>query len=62
VVVAGDAVFSRDLAALRGRLAGWRGARGTERRELPATGIATGLGFAESLRLRRADYAAADAE
>src|SRR4051794_3843179 len=43
VVVAGDAVISRDLAALRGRVAGWRAARGAPRRALPAAGIATDL-------------------
>ena len=62
VVVAGDAVISRDLAALRGRVAGWRAARGASRRPLPERGIAGDLGFAQSLRLRRSDYAAADAE
>jgi GT2 family glycosyltransferase len=62
IVVAGDAAISRDLAALRGRVAGWRAAKGAERRALPQLGIAPELSFAESLRLRRADYAAADAE
>jgi GT2 family glycosyltransferase len=61
IVVAGDAVISRDLAALRGRLAGWRAGGGGPRLALPDAGVARELGFAESLRLRRADYAAADA-
>jgi N-acetylglucosaminyl-diphospho-decaprenol L-rhamnosyltransferase len=60
VVVAGDAVISRDLAALRGRVAGWRAARGMPRRALPP-GVMSERGFAASLRLRRADYAAAAA-
>lgn len=59
VVVAGDAVVSRDLAALRGRVAGWRGARGHAARALPDGAIAAEIGFMESLRLRRADYGAA---
>jgi N-acetylglucosaminyl-diphospho-decaprenol L-rhamnosyltransferase len=61
IVVAGDAAISRDLAALRGRLAGWRAARGEPRRALPREGVASEIGFAQSLRLRRADLAAADA-
>jgi hypothetical protein len=60
VVVAGDGVISRDLAALRGRVAGWRAARGAPRHALPP-GAISDLGFAASLRLRRADYAAAAA-
>lgn len=57
VVVAGDGVISRDLAALRGRLAGWRAARGRPPRPLPTAAIAGEIGFIDSLRLRRADYA-----
>jgi len=52
IVAAGDLVLSRDLAAARGRLSGWRAARGLPRHERPATAA---IGFAESLRLRVGD-------
>jgi N-acetylglucosaminyl-diphospho-decaprenol L-rhamnosyltransferase len=59
VVVAGDAVLSRDLRALAGRLAGWRAAKGLPRRPLPPRdAIDTTIGFWQSLRLRRVVYAA----
>jgi N-acetylglucosaminyl-diphospho-decaprenol L-rhamnosyltransferase len=59
VVVAGDAVLSRDLSALRGRLAGWHAAAGLEPAPPPpADGIDASIGFWESLRLRRVVYAA----
>ena len=55
LVVVGDAVLSRDLCAGRGRLAGWRAARGaTNRPTPPQTAIDMSIGFAESLGLRRA--------
>jgi GT2 family glycosyltransferase len=54
-VVAADTAVARDLAALRGRLAGWRAARTLERRPLPAGVMAREIGLAESLRLRRVD-------
>lgn len=57
IVVAGDLAISRDAAALRGRLAGWRAARGLPPHALPPQPRASGIGFAASLRLRRADYA-----
>lgn len=57
IVVAGDLVLSRDAAALRGRLAGWRAARGLPRRQLPADALAEEIGFRTSLRLRQTDYA-----
>ena len=58
IVVAGDAVISRDLAALRGRAAGWRAAaRGTRRPRPGADAIDVTISFAESLRLRRGVYA-----
>jgi GT2 family glycosyltransferase len=56
IVVVGDVVISRDIAALRGRIAGWRAARGCARREVPAA--LAPIGFLESLRLRVADYGA----
>jgi N-acetylglucosaminyl-diphospho-decaprenol L-rhamnosyltransferase len=58
IVVAGDAVLSRDLAALRGRLAGWHAAKGVAaRRRPPEDAIDAAIGFSESLHLRRVAYA-----
>jgi GT2 family glycosyltransferase len=58
IVVAGDAVISRDLSALRGRVAGWQQARGLPRRSMPPPdSVDASIGFLESLRLRRAAYA-----
>ncbi len=50
----GDAlVFSHDLAALRGRIAGWRAAAGRLRHPRPPRdAIDDGISFRESLRLR----------
>jgi len=58
IAVTGDAlVYSRDLAALRGRLAGWRAARGLPKHPAPpADAIDASITFAQSLRLRRAAY------
>jgi N-acetylglucosaminyl-diphospho-decaprenol L-rhamnosyltransferase len=61
IVVAGDLAISRDAAALRGRLAGWRAARGLPRRAAPAQARTSGIGFRASLRLRTADYGLTDA-
>ena len=57
IVVAGDLVLSRDLAALRGRVAGWRGAASLPARTPPPAAVLDQeLGFMESLRLRRGAY------
>lgn len=57
VVVTGDLVISRDCAALRGRLAGWRAAAQRPRQMLPAAdAIDSTISLADSLRLRRAVY------
>jgi N-acetylglucosaminyl-diphospho-decaprenol L-rhamnosyltransferase len=59
IVVAGDILYSRDLAALRGRLEGWRTAGEWVGRELPpppAEAIDAQIGFLQSLRLRRGIY------
>jgi len=58
IVVLGDTlVFSRDLAALRGRIAGWRAAAGKPRRPWPPDdAIDSGITFLESLRLRLGVY------
>jgi N-acetylglucosaminyl-diphospho-decaprenol L-rhamnosyltransferase len=56
-VVVGDAVVSRDVSAARGRLAGWRAARGLPRLPPPPPeAVDAGIGFRESLRLRRRAY------
>ena len=53
LVVSGDAVLTRDLAALRGRLAGWRAARGMKRRPRPpAEAIDATITLRDSLALR----------
>jgi GT2 family glycosyltransferase len=56
-VALGDALISRDLAALSGRIAGWRSARDMTRREVPADALASEIGMRESLALRRRIYA-----
>jgi N-acetylglucosaminyl-diphospho-decaprenol L-rhamnosyltransferase len=58
IVAGGDAlVFSRDLAALRGRIAGWRAARGVPRLSYPPhDAVAHDITFVKSLRLRRRVY------
>jgi N-acetylglucosaminyl-diphospho-decaprenol L-rhamnosyltransferase len=58
IVVAGDAVITRDFAALRGRLAGWRAAAGLpERPPPPRAAIDHDIGLREALNLRRGVYA-----
>lgn len=58
LVVAGDAVISRDAAALRGRLAGWRAARRLPaRKPPPPAAIDTSIGLRDSIDLRRGVYA-----
>jgi GT2 family glycosyltransferase len=57
IVVAGDAVLSRDLSALRGRAAGWRAARGRGAvPRPPADAVDETITFLEGLRLRRGAY------
>jgi hypothetical protein len=56
-VVLGDAAISRDLAALRGRLEGWRSARGLANRVVPGGAIDGGIGLRDSVALRRGAYA-----
>jgi N-acetylglucosaminyl-diphospho-decaprenol L-rhamnosyltransferase len=54
IVATGDAALHRDLAALRGRVRGLRAARAVPRRPSPpADAIEPGIGFVESLRMRR---------
>ncbi|MDQ6750184.1 MAG: glycosyltransferase [Actinomycetota bacterium] len=57
IVVLGDAAISRDLSALRGRLAGWRTGREADRLSVPACGLDRTISLWQSLQLRRADYA-----
>jgi N-acetylglucosaminyl-diphospho-decaprenol L-rhamnosyltransferase len=57
VVVLGDLVLSRDLAALRGRLAGWSAGRARPRLPSPpAECLDHGIGFRDSLAMRRGVY------
>jgi N-acetylglucosaminyl-diphospho-decaprenol L-rhamnosyltransferase len=57
IVVAADTLMSRDISALCGRVAGWRAARGHERRPWPPTeAIDTKITFWDSLVLRRRAY------
>jgi N-acetylglucosaminyl-diphospho-decaprenol L-rhamnosyltransferase len=58
VVVLGDLLLSRDLAALQGRLAGWRAGHSRPRLALPPEEcIDRGIGFFDSLAMRRGVYA-----
>jgi N-acetylglucosaminyl-diphospho-decaprenol L-rhamnosyltransferase len=58
IVVLGDLVISRDLAALRGRIAGWRAGRGGLRLALPpAESIDMRIDFRDSLARRWRMYA-----
>jgi N-acetylglucosaminyl-diphospho-decaprenol L-rhamnosyltransferase len=57
VVVLGDLAISRDLAALRGRLSGWRAGRQAPRLSRPpAEAVDHDIGFRDSLALRRGVY------
>jgi GT2 family glycosyltransferase len=56
-VVLGDAVLSRDLAALSGRVAGWRSARGLRARSAPADALDPRIGIRDSFTLRAGIYA-----
>jgi N-acetylglucosaminyl-diphospho-decaprenol L-rhamnosyltransferase len=56
IVITADAALNRDLAALRGRLAGARVARRLPRRPLPAWAIDETIGMRRSLSLRRGVY------
>ena len=54
IVVAGDALLCHDLQALRGRVEGWRAARGKERRPWPPRdSLDYSITVRESLALRR---------
>jgi len=56
-VVLGDAVLSRDLAALSGRVAGWRSANGFAYRATPRDALDPEIGIRDSLALRTSVYA-----
>ncbi len=57
IVVLGDALISRDLAALRGRLQGWGAGRGRPRlTRPPADAIDSTIGLRDSIALRRGVY------
>jgi N-acetylglucosaminyl-diphospho-decaprenol L-rhamnosyltransferase len=56
IVVAGDFTLSRDIAALAGRLTGWRAAGRRAGVWPPSEAIDEQIGFRDSLRLRRNTY------
>ena len=56
VVTVGDALISRDLAAVSGRLAGWRSARGLAGRSALVEALDLEIGMRDSLALRRRVY------
>jgi hypothetical protein len=56
-VVLGDAILSRDLVALSGRVAGWRSAGGLARRSAPPDALDPEIGIRDSLALRTSIYA-----
>jgi len=57
IVVLGDLFISRDLAALRGRLAGWRAGRSRPRLALHPESVDTSIRFRDSLAQRWRMYA-----
>lgn len=56
-VAFGDAMLSRDLVAVSGRVAGWHSASGLARRSAPADALDREIGVRDSLALRRSVYA-----
>jgi N-acetylglucosaminyl-diphospho-decaprenol L-rhamnosyltransferase len=57
LVIAGDAAISRDLEALKGRIAGWRAASGLPRRPLPPqVAFDQGITLRDAIDLRRGVY------
>jgi GT2 family glycosyltransferase len=56
-VVVGDAILSRDFAALSGRVAGWRSAGNLARRSAPADALDPDIRMRDSIALRRNIYA-----
>ena len=56
IVVLGDLAISHDLAALTGRLSGWRAGRRAPRLRPPAEAIDSSITFRDSLALRRGVY------
>jgi N-acetylglucosaminyl-diphospho-decaprenol L-rhamnosyltransferase len=56
IVVLGDLAISRDLAALTGRLSGWRAGGRAPRLDPPREAIDDSISFGDSLTLRRGVY------
>lgn len=60
IVIVGDALISRDLAGARGRLAGWRAARGLPARSRPPQdAIDDSIRMRDAIMLRRGAYSGA---
>ena len=55
IVCAGDLVLTRDLAAARGRLSGWKAGSTAAGRPRSVPGVDRSIGFVRSLRLRIVD-------
>lgn len=63
IVVLGDFAISRDAAALRGRVAGWRAAAREPRHPFPPPGVVDDrISFRDSIRLRRGVYSGKSVE
>lgn len=57
IATVGDALLARDLASLRGRVAGWRAARGLPRSARPpAAAIDASISLGDAIALRRGVY------
>lgn len=53
LVMVGDLVLSRDVAATRGRVRGWRAGAFADPRRRPTRGIDANIGMVRSIRMRR---------
>ena len=56
LVVVGDLVLSKDLAAAKGRLRGWRAAKGLSKHGLPDLSGYRSVTFRQAVAFRRGDY------
>lgn len=56
IVTVARLILRRDVASLRGRLAGWRAGAGVPKRTIPSDGVDNGIDLRRSLRMRSDDY------